>query len=51
MDNDDKWINNVWFSGEAHFYMNRNVISQNSGHGVVNLLMKSMTVHFTVLNL
>lgn len=29
MDNDDEWINNVWFSDEAHFYLNGNVNSQN----------------------
>ena len=25
----DIWINNVWFSDEAHFYLNGNVNSQN----------------------
>ena len=28
MDNDDTWINNVWFSGEAHLHLNGNVNSQ-----------------------
>ena len=27
MDNDDTWVNNVWFCDEAHFYLNRNVNS------------------------
>ena len=50
MDNDDKWINNVWFSDEAHFYLNETLIHRTAGLGVVNLPMKSMNVHFTVLN-
>ena len=50
MDNDDTWINHVWFSDEAHFYLNRNAIQRTVEHGVVNLQMTLISVHFTVLN-
>ena len=29
MDTNDTWINNVWFSYEAHFYLNGSINSQN----------------------
>ena len=29
MDNNDTWINNIWFSDEAPFYRNGNVNCQN----------------------
>ena len=30
MNKDSNWINNVWFSDEAHFYLDNYINSQNS---------------------
>ena len=48
--NSNDWIKNVWFTDEAHFYLNGIVNLRTAEYGARRLQTKLMNVLFIVIN-